>query len=428
MQPSYYLKVYPKENRSDRVILYSTKRGSIALVEQETWQRLKNGELSPDEADLLKDLGMAVEDRETEKEEVLSSLDRLNADNPELHITVVLNMDCNFACTYCYEGDMKGNLYMSEKTKQGMIRLIRDIIEREKKTSLLVDFFGGEPLLSMPLLREIAGELNTIDQVSKRLTLVTNGSLLKKGIVEELLPLGLELVKVTIDGPAEEHNRTRPFKNGKGSFDSIIKNLKDVCDMVNIHIGGNFTEKSYTSFPSLMDYLIKEGLTPDRSIAIKFDPVLGASKDTIAPPRPHGTCATISDPWVIKATTMLRKEILKRGYRTQKITPLLCAVENKSAFTVNFDGLIYKCPAFLGMKGFEVGDVKRGIGDYAEAYNLDLWKNDTCMACEYLPLCFGGCRYVRFIRYGNLDAPDCKKAYLDTALETTIKQDIRYRS
>ncbi len=409
------------------MILYSTKRGSIAIAEQEMWERFKNNTLLPDEADLLKDLGMAVKDRETEKEEVFQSLDRLNANNPELHITVVLNMDCNFACTYCYEGDMKGNLYMSEDTKQGIIHLVKDIVEREKKTSLLVDFFGGEPLLSMPLLKEIASELNAIDHISKRFTIVTNGSLIKKEIVEELIPLGLELVKITIDGPAEEHNRTRPFKNGRGSFDIIIKNLKNICDMVNIHIGGNFTEKTYTTFPSLMDYLIREGITPDRAIAIKFDPVLGASKDSINPPKLHGACATISDPWVIEATSMLREEILKRGYRTQKVTPLLCAVENRSAFTVNFDGLIYKCPAFLGMKGFEVGDVKNGIKDHTETYNLGLWKNDTCMACEYLPLCFGGCRYVSLIRHGNLDTPDCKKTYLDTALENMIKQDIRYR-
>jgi len=102
-------------------------------------------------------------------------------------------------------------------------------------------------------------------------------------------------------------------------------------------------------------------------------------------------------------------------------------VENRDAMVVNFDGVIYKCPAFIGKDGFAVGDLQTGIKDYTSSYQLGIWKNEECAGCEYLPLCFGGCRYLSFVRNGNVDTLDCQKSYLDASLEILIKQEIKYR-
>jgi uncharacterized protein len=124
---------------------------------------------------------------------------------------------------------------------------------------------------------------------------------------------------------------------------------------------------------------------------------------------------------------MLREEVLKRGYGTPKISPSICQVELHHAFVVNFDGAIYKCPSLIGKKGYEIGTLKNGVSDYSESHKLGSWKNDECMDCVYLPLCYGGCRYMSYVRDGNVDNVDCKKEYLDASLETMIKQDIKYR-
>jgi uncharacterized protein len=429
MQPSFYVKAYPEEKGSDRMILFSTKRASLVLVERKTYEEMKGEDLLPEDEGVLKDLGLVVTDRDEEKKEVLGLFDRVNKENSELRITVVLNLDCNFSCTYCYEGDMKGNLYMSRGTAGDLIRFIKARLGEDTK-SLLIDFYGGEPLLSIGLLKDISEKLGSIARsngISYRFTVVTNGSLFRRKVAEELLPLGLESVKITLDGPPDVHNRSRPFKGGGASFDAIIQNIHETCDTVKISIGGNFTEENHARFVDLLDYLMQEGLTPDRIYAVKFDPVMRSPETDTAHPGFQGGCITSNEPWVIEAFTTLRGEILKRGYNTPKITPIFCVVENRNAFTVNFDGTIYKCPTFIGKKGFEVGDIKTGVNDYAAKYNLDLWKNAGCADCEYLPLCFGGCRYISLVRDGNLDAPDCKKAYFDAALETFIKQDIRYR-
>jgi len=151
------------------------------------------------------------------------------------------------------------------------------------------------------------------------------------------------------------------------------------------------------------------------------------SPEGVAPAADYrGGCMSLNEPWLVPAAALLREEILKRGYNTARQMPMSCIIDSSASYVVNFDGVIYKCPAFIGKKGFAVGNLQTGLTDYTAAYKLGRWKNDDCMECAYLPLCFGGCRYMTFIRDGNIDALDCQKDYLDASLETLIKQEIKY--
>ncbi|MDD2389620.1 MAG: 4Fe-4S cluster-binding domain-containing protein [Desulfobacterales bacterium] len=102
-----------------------------------------------------------VDDAAAEKEAMAGCIDRINAKNPRLKITVVLNLDCNFACPYCYEGENKGKFYMSDQTEAALICFIEKRLAPEK-TALTVDFYGGEPLLSIPRICSISGKLGAL--------------------------------------------------------------------------------------------------------------------------------------------------------------------------------------------------------------------------------------------------------------------------
>jgi len=430
MQLSHYLKIYPSEDNTEHLILFSPKKASKIIVNKETFQSMEKGELSPEDEALLLKLGMIVKSRDEEKQAVLRLMDEVNENDPGLNLMVVLNLDCNFSCVYCYEGDMKGNLYMSDATADFLVDFIKNNFP-ENKTSLRVDFYGGEPLLSLGLIKSISNKLMSFAQsrnAEYSFTLMTNGSLFKRSIAEELLTFGLESVRITLDGPAETHNRYRPFKSGAGSFNTIIRNIKDTCDLVKIGIGGNFDINSYDKFVSLLDYFEEEGLTPEKIPMIKFDPVMKYPENDRSFYEYTGGCASINEPWLVDVSCRLREEIFKRGYNTVKLTPITCMIEKNEAYVVNYDGAIYKCPGFIGKKRFEVGDLETGVRDYSDAYRLDIWKNEECAECVYLPLCFGGCRFMAFTRNGNVDSLDCKKKYLDAALETLVKQDIKYAS
>jgi uncharacterized protein len=430
MQLSHYLKPYSYEEKPGHLLLFSTKRLSKILLPEETFRSIEKDMISPSDEVLLSRLGMIVEDREEEKRNMLSFLDRMNRNNPVLNVTVVLNLDCNFACIYCYEGDMKGNLYMSEETGDQLIRFIKGNFP-EHKTSLIVDFYGGEPLLSLRLIKSLSERLKSFTEskgASYTFTLVTNGSLFKRKVAEELVPLGLKSVQITLDGPAENHNKYRPFRSGADSFDIIIKNIRETCDLVNVNIVGNYDKESYENFPLLLDYLQDASLPPEKIGGLKFSPVMNRPEGDTSPVDYNEGCMSIDEPWLLTAGAFLREEILRRGYHTPKVKHTICAIENKDTYVVNYDGAIYKCPAFIGKQGFAVGDLTTGVSDYSNSYKLGIWKNEECAECVYLPLCFGGCRYMSFVRDGSIDKLDCKKSYLDASLETMVKQDVKYTS
>jgi uncharacterized protein len=429
MKLSHYVKVYPYDEKPGYILMYSTKKSSKILLREETFNSILNGSLPANHSVALSKLGMIVTDIDAEKNEMLGFLDKINEMNQTLNMTVVMNLDCNFNCVYCYEGDMKGKLYMTDKTAGLLVDFIKNRFTGRKKT-INIDFFGGEPMLSMDMIKAISEEMKAFAKdrgVTYSFSLVTNGSLFKRRYAEELISLGLTGIKTTIDGPPEIHNATRPFKSGAGSFDSIIENLKQTCDIVNIIIGGNYTSDNYKKFPLLFDYLDKEGLTPDRISEVRFAPVIKNPGGVSSLADYTDGLMSLNEPWMTQAGTLLREEALKRGYKSSKVMPSPCQIDVDDYYVVNYDGGIYKCHSFIGKKDFEIGDLRTGLSDYRHSHKRDIWKNSECRECVYLPLCFGGCQYMSYVRDGRVDKIDCRKPYLDAALETLIKQDIRYR-
>lgn len=131
---------------------------------------------------------------------------------------------------------------------------------------------------------------------------------------------------------------------------------------------------------------------------------------------------------MIEASLFLRGEILKRGFNTLKFRPSGCMIEFRNDLVVGHDGGLYKCPAFMGDESLRIGSLVDGVGDYSQSHGLDVWKCDECLDCSYLPLCYGGCRFLTKLRTGAMDGVDCRRTYLDATLEQIIVQDMTLRT
>ncbi len=366
--------------------------------------------------------------------------EELNRASRLLSIKLVMNLDCNLACRYCFEGNRKGRFYMSQEIADEFVNFVRARITSQRLSmetrrqkgggfidEVFITFYGGEPLLSRKLIVHTARKLKTLaGRLGKAFSfaLQTNGTLLTKEVVQELRPLGLAEAYVTVDGPRENHDAFRPYKSGRGSFDVIMRNVQDVCGLVDLKLGGNFTKDNYRSFPGFLDYLIESGLTPDKVPSVGCFTVVSEGADVL--PDYRGGCSSVNESWLFSSGPFLREEILRRGYHGERLTPVVCMMEHWNNFLVNYNGDIYKCPCLIGRKEFCVGNIKTGVNDFRTSHNLDNWKNEQCLNCSYLPLCLGGCRYMKFVRDGNMDGVDCKKPYFDATLEAFVKQDIRY--
>jgi len=428
MHLSRYLRIYPSPGDPDMLLLYSTKKGASALVPAALLAAIKDDSIEPSDRKTLARLGFLVPDTAAEKKEMREAFAEANRLSRKFTAQVVMNLDCNLACTYCYEGGMKGRRYISPETA----RLLTEMVERDhlsRGMGVELSFYGGEPLMSLGLIVSISERLKGFAEARGKeysFNLVTNGTLLTPQTVEILLPLGLRGAKVTLDGPRENHDRFRPFVSGKGSFDLIVANVKEVCGLTNIQVGGNYTRENYREFPRLLDYMLEQGLTPERISLVKFDPVTRSGGDFPLPEFNEG-CASLDEPWLMEASLFLREEILKRGFHTPRLGPAACMIESCNDLVVNWDGTLYKCPGFLGWKEMSIGDLESGTRDYYVSHNMDLWKKEECLDCAYLPLCFGGCRFLTLIRDGMIDDVDCRKAYLDGTLEELVRQDLKYQ-
>lgn len=430
MRLSNYLKIYPCPDMPGHLLLYSTRRCSVVRVPEKTLRSIEEGTLPEADQKTLSRLGILVANPAAERDEILGRFAEANRLSKKFHAIVVLNLDCNLACPYCFEEGVRVGSYMSPETADCLVAMIeRDHLAHGQQVSL--DFYGGEPLLSRDLIRSIAGGLRKASEEKElpfSFSLVSNGTLLTRAVVEELKSLGLTDVKVTLDGPREIHDRSRPFASGKGSsFDVIVRNLGAVWDVVSLQIGGNFSRENYPEFPRLLDHLIAVGLSPDKLRSVAFNPVIKTIGGPALPDFKTG-CDCANEPWLFEASLFLREETLKRGFTVPKPGPAGCMVEFANDLVVNMDGALYKCPAFVGREGFAVGNLRSGITSNGGAYSPDVWKKPECLECPYLPQCFGGCRFLKFVRSGSIDDVDCWKPFLDATLEECIRQDQAHRS
>jgi uncharacterized protein len=429
MRLSRYLKIFPSPDTPGHLILYSTRRASVLRISEKSLQQIEAETLPEDDRETLESYGILVSDPAKERVEILGRFDEANRRSKKFTAIVVLNLDCNLACGYCFEEGVRGKHKMSAET----IDLLVEWIEREhlafgRKVS--IEFYGGEPLLSMDLIRSIASRLKKTSNENGlpfEFHLVTNGTLLTRPDALELKSFGMKEVLITLDGPKDIHDRCRPFVSGKGSsFDVIIRNIQDITDITAVQIGGNFTRENYREFPRLLDHLLAVGITPDKLKSVRFSQVTGRIGDGAIPDY-SSACNCTDEEWLCEATVYLREEILKRGFPTPKPGPAGCMVEFANDIVVNVDGTIYKCPVFVGREGFSIGNLQSGIVDGCCPYGPDVWKREECLDCSYLPMCFGGCRFMKFLRDGDIDGPDCWKSFLDATLERCILQDLKYR-
>ncbi len=421
-----YHRAYSSPVHPGQVVLFSTRTAASLLVPADLLADIEQGTISEEECTTLTTHGFLVESAEAERREMLGFLDELAALDRCFKPTVVLNLDCNLACVYCFEGSRKGRHYLSEETADRMLDyLLLHALPGRKE--LGVTFYGGEPLLSLERMLDLAARMKTLCETAGipfHFSLITNGTLLTRDRVEQLRPLGLKSASVTLDGPRETHDAARPYRNGKGSYDVILRNLRDVADLVDVQIGGNFARENWREFPRLLDDLAAAGLTPDIVSQVRFDPVF-KEREGIAPPDFHGGCTCLDEPWLFEASLALREEILRRGYATGRIMPSRCMMDFPNHPVIDHDGALYGCPGLIGREEFKIGNLDGGISGTAAGAN---WKKEECLACAYLPLCFGGCRYMTLLNTGTMQGVDCRKNYFDAVLEPLVLQDIRYQA
>ena len=144
-------------------------------------------------------------------------------DSQQWQLILLPTEQCNFRCTYCYESFK--NRKMSAETVAAIKRLIAKRLPELK--SFNIQWFGGEPLLAISVIREIGQWV--LDQLTPDTdyvsSMTTNGALLNTACLEELTRLKIKYYQISLDGWRDGHDQTRLRKGGGATFDTIWHNL-----------------------------------------------------------------------------------------------------------------------------------------------------------------------------------------------------------
>ncbi len=100
--------------------------------------------------------------------------------------TLMLTQHCNLNCSYCYER-FKANRAMDFLTARRCLEEELHFVATEKNrfSWLLVELFGGEPLLNFPLIQElVAWARESVHSVPLMFMVITNGTLLTENLRE----------------------------------------------------------------------------------------------------------------------------------------------------------------------------------------------------------------------------------------------------
>ena len=410
----------------------------------------------------LAENGFLVRHLSSERAALESYFAAFREDASQLRITILTTLQCNFACDYCYQGEHAGfgrpAERMSIDTAAQVAAWIAKQVEEVQPRRLVLTFFGGEPLLNVPAMFEIAGRSSkhaASRGVTQFVNIITNGLLLTPQVVECMLPLGLTGVKVTLDGDRETHDRMRPLRGGQGTFDRIIENVRRVAPLVPITIGGNFDLETAGRYPALLDFLKAQDFA-GRIVKVAFKPIIKPAPQNLpsgviplrpveSNPRPlNGSCMTAAGPSTGRAPatapgsvcdschlvddeiSLLRQETLRRGFPAPDGVHMgPCEVYRRHSHTVGPDGSLYACPGFTGEFSLAVGhiDGRREPGLAAAARRFDRlapWRQ--CGDCPFIPVCGGGCAVAAHAELGDMNAPSCHRRSIEAALTSLAEE------
>lgn len=305
-------------------------------------------------------------------------------------------MGCNFMCPYCVERGFQNNSVMNVETQIALAKFCFDVIERANPKVVVVNWYGGEPLLNFTAIKNLSRLFIAYCKRKKIVYmsfLTTNGYLLKQEIVEQFSDLKIDAVRVTLDGGKKSHDRVRVLKGGEGTYSVIMKNLKSIKTDIPIEIRCNVSKNVLPYIKDLKKDVNR--LKKKKNVSLHFARMLC-----------YDSCdAHISD------SALSEKEFsdlcIKSDDDKIDLNPhfagIPCSACSPFSFCFDSEGNIFKCNGEIGRKDRILANVN-DISGFEEIINPSDIKpfpeEKECLECKLLPVCLGSCP-LSSILYGS---------------------------
>jgi len=407
--------------------VYNTFSGGLIQLDEEHACFLSHNKLeylSVEEMDLLQANGIVVPDDCDEYAMITHMFRSSRYNHNDLAITIVPTYECNFACPYCYERDLRGRY--DKYTWDAVVDYLKTVEGNYKVISLT--FYGGEPLLEQNEIFRFLDKVKSdhIQLYHKlHLSMVTNGYLLTKNVVDRFKEHNLQGVQITIDGNQNQHNERRPHKINRDSYQRIIENIKYAVQSFSINIRMNLDKNnSNTDIQRLMNELDIPDGHPNLTI-YSGRLIVEEEKEMF-----HGySPVEFSKCHLEQYHKAMNANAQYYSLSELKLEPTetVCMADLCDSLVILPDGNITNCWNNLSsdeeISRNHIGAIQNGklilypykIANWLEQNDISNFKSE-CKECMFLPVCLGGCPKAR-----HIIEPNCcyskfwTDAYIDAA-------------
>ena len=410
-------------NYKDKNYIYDVGSGSLHECDKPTADYLKAKEEGADiDITYLTDeqIKEAIEDSEALKAQGLLFKEEIKTypikSSEVKALCIHICHDCNFRCRYCFADEGAYHAKRESMTFETAKAAVDFLIENSGNRKVLeMDFFGGEPLMNLDVLKKTvyyAKEAGA--KVGKKFlfTTTTNALLLNDETIA-FFNEEMENVVLSLDGRKEVHDAIRKSINGKGTFDLIIDKIKKFISLrgnKSYYVRGTFTAKNL-DFSKDVLFIADQGVD-----SISMEPVV-TEIDDLQIKAEH--LPEIEREYENLCEAYLERHDQGKGFNFFHFNIDLeggpCLSKRVSAcgagneyFSVTPNGDLYPCHQFAGDVNFRMGSVFTGIErtDIREKFkNSCLFTRKKCENCFAKFICSGGCSANNYHFNGDIDEP-----------------------
>gem|GEM_PF-3514775 len=401
-----------------RVAVYNTFTAALSLLPHKAWQKLLASDCRtafdpsavPAAVKRLQQGGYLIAEGTDEIELVRQHYQRARHDRVAgFTANVLVTMGCNLACQYCFQGrtqiEMKPRM-MAQETEEAVVAYLQR--SAADKQSLMVSWFGGEPLLGLRQIKRMTPPLTTFCDargIAYHAVITTNGVLLDREAVDALVAARVSQVQVSLDVPTEHKND----KQGRDTQQAVLDNLVYAAERIPVQIRINLSKDDEQEWERLFADMVRRGLQKTLAsifIAHVYEPEM-ARRAGVGSPESHATYV----------------HVMKRQYDRGKALGLPlshavasscgsgCAATSSTAVTIDPEGLIYKCPDDAGRPDRAFSSVfTEGVlkpENLLRWLTYDWFQHDACQQCTMMPQCAGGCPHQRLFQPGRPNDTYC---------------------
>jgi len=329
---------------------------------------------------------------------------------------LLVTESCNLGCIYCLNGT--GTYQKDTPSMMSPAVAIQSVTACLEQISpegqVEVAFFGGEPLLQWPLIKEIIRRCE--EELKPRYSdkkivyhLTSNLTICPPDLIEQIQKHNITVMS-DIDGPPEIHDRCRPYRHGGPSHAQTAKTIRRLVD-AGIAVSLRATLISLNQ-DHIMDIAAHHKVLGGSNSA--FVPVCPVNSDRkfLADellPDPDKIIAGLVE--VYHSGLWDKQNLFPFNQYLSKLRPgtrqvVSCAAPSGTMPVIRVNGDVYVCIYLVGQEKYRFGTVW-GTWDSdmlaAMMTTLHVDNLENCCVCPWRYACGGGCPLMKLARLDGVE-------------------------